>query len=89
MCVLRTIQGTERRNAARLWPGASNMAQHGDLSIVLTERERKDRFEHSKEPNGSFSVGRKRRYKVDLKHFVVAGNCLCGRHDSFVVIFQC
>ena len=35
------IQGTERRNAARLWPGASNMAQHGDLSIVLTERERK------------------------------------------------
>ena len=64
MCVLRTIQGTERRNAARLWPGASNITQHGDLSIVLTEREMKDRFEHSKEPNGSFSVGRKKRYEV-------------------------
>ena len=74
MCILRTIQRTQRRNAARLWPGASNMAQHGDLLIILTERERKDRFEHacSKEPNGSFSVGSKRRYKVDLKHFVLA-----------------
>ena len=81
---------TEGTNSARLWPGASKMAQHGDLSIVFTEHERKDCFEHSKEPNSSFSVGRKRRYKVDLKHFVVVRNCLiCGRHDSFAVIFQC
>ena len=42
---------------------------HGDPLIVLTERKRKDRYEHTKEPNDSFSVGRKRRYKVDLKHF--------------------
>ena len=40
--------------------------QLGDPSIVLTRRERKDRFEHikSKEPNGSFLVGHKRRNKL-------------------------
>ena len=43
--------------------------QHGNPSIVLTERERKDRYEHSREPNDSFSVGHKRRYKVELKRF--------------------
>ena len=37
------VQGTGTRNAARLWQGASNIS---DVSI-LTERERKDRFEHS------------------------------------------
>ena len=46
--------------------------RHGDPSIVLTECARKDRYEHSKESNNSFAVGRKRRYKVDLNIF---GSC--------------
>ena len=33
-CALQTVQGTETRNAAQLWPGASNIATH------------QDRFEH-------------------------------------------
>ena len=48
MYVLRTVQGTGMRTAARLWPGASNM----------TERERKDHFEHrAKNPKAVFQWG--------------------------------
>ena len=45
---------------------------NGNSSIILTEHKRKDRFEHrAKEPDGSFSAGCKRWYKVDLKHLAV------------------
>jgi len=51
--------------------------QHGDSLIVLTERERKDRFHTEQRTKRQFSVGYisspkgrdKRRCKIDLKHW--------------------
>ena len=41
----------------------------------------------NKEPKGSFSVGHKRRYKVDLKHLVVAWNCVYGQRSIRLMWF--
>ena len=57
--VSHNIRIVDESGAARLWPGANGKNAKG--KIVL-----------NKEPNGSFSVGHKRRYKVDLKHLAVA-----------------
>ena len=64
MCVLRTIQGTERRNAARLWPDASNMAQHGDLSIVLTESKGKIALNIAENQMAVFQLGAREGIKL-------------------------
>lgn len=80
------VQGIGTRNAAQLWPGASNMA----ICRSSWECERKDRFENrAKNQTAVFKSstvllpkGReKRRYKVDLKHLAVARNCVYGRHS--------
>ena len=61
-CVMWTVQELHGCDH-----GASNMVtrrsslQNAKGKIVL-----------NKEPNSSFSVGHRRRYKVDLKHLVVA-----------------
>ena len=65
-CALRTVQGTGTRNAAQLWPGASNIAI------------RRDRFEHrAKNQTAVFQSGT----RLDLKHLAVAQNCLNGQHS--------
>ena len=52
--ILRTVQGTGT-NAARV---VAWCKQHSDPSIILTERERKDRFEHrAKNQTAVFQLG--------------------------------
>ena len=41
----------------------------------------------SKELNGSFSVGHKGRYQVDLKHLAVARNWVNGQHSIHLMWF--
>ena len=51
--ILRTVQGTGTRNAVVAW-----CKQHGDPSIILTECERKDRFQHrAKNQTAVFQLG--------------------------------
>ena len=52
------VHGTGMRNAAWLWPGVSNMA----IGRSSCQNARLDR------EKGSFSVAKKRRYNLDLKH---------------------
>ena len=51
-----------------LW---TNQELHG-CGLVRTEKNTKGKIVLNKEPKSSFSVGHKRRYKVDFKHLVVA-----------------
>ena len=47
--------------------------QFGDLSIIFTERKRKDHFEHrAKNQMAVFQLGAREGIKVDLKHMAVA-----------------
>ena len=62
--------------AARLWPGTSRMATRRS-----SWQNAKGKIKLNKEPNGSFSAGHKRRYKVDLKHLAVPRNCAYGLHS--------
>ena len=65
-CALQTVQGTGTRNAAQLWPGASNIAI------------RRDRFEHrAKKQTTVFQSGT----ILDLKHLAVAQNCVNAQHS--------
>ena len=65
-CALRTVQGTGTRNAAQLWPGASNIA------IC------RDRFEHTgKNQTAVFQSST----RLDLKHLEVTPQA-SQTHDS-------
>ena len=45
--------------------------QHGYPSTIVTKRKKKDRFKHRARIKCSFSVGHKRRNKIDLKYLAV------------------